>query len=304
MKKTFTLIFLILPFFVLSQNSFPIVKEGAVYREGVGYLVNPPNQFEYEKKQFLMNGDTVMFGKTYKKLYETNYDSIINSKIYIGAIRQDSASRVYFVKDSSFRFFTFFPPEFTQDKEVLLYDLGAGIGDTVIIPNNVDSFNIISGADSVLINGEYRQRLQVNTQALMGQVYWIEGIGSSKGLFSPALDEFEWNFRLNCYEDQNIFWNNPELSGESCFTVSTSEEKRSPTVQIYPNPASSHIIIEIEAESERAVDIYNLGGQLILSKELANNQVRISVSGWNPGLYFLRINTVNGIVTRKVVVRK
>ncbi len=302
MQKLFTLIFLLIPFFMNSQNSYKLVKDDAVYREGVGYLINPPHQFGYEKKQFLMKGDTVMLGNTYKKLYETNYDSIISTKTYIGAIRQDSDSKVYFVKENSFYFHSMFHPDFTDSTEVMLYDFNIGIGDTVMVSNYMDSIKVVVDEDSVLINGEYRKRWQMRDKSSFPNYHWIEGIGSTKGLFSPALEEDENKFSLNCYEDLHVFWNNPEISS-NCYTVGSVEAKRAVAVEIFPNPAISHITVKCEANSVAAMDIYNLAGQLILSKELDNNVSSISVSGWNPGLYFIRINTGNGIITKKVVVK-
>ena len=52
------------------------------------------------------------------------------------------------------------------------------------------------------------------------------------------------------------------------------------------------------------IKIYNLIGKVILEKKVENNEIKLNTSDFEPGLYFLKIKTENGIVTRKVTVKK
>ena len=304
MKKTLTFILLWLPIIMVSQSNYPLVKDGAIWREGVGYQT--PEYSGYDKIQFQMQGDTMLFGKTYKKVFETNYDSSITTKTYVGAMREDSLSRVYFVKDSTFGgFFESFPAQFTDTNEVMLYDFSLTVNDTFINPASArDSITVVESIDSVLINGSYRQRYRVEDSNYISTVYWIEGIGSTKGLFSTAFYEFEWVYYLNCYEDSNLFWTNPEIS-LGCFEVSVEEKKQEPSkLHVYPNPAAAQFTVASESFRIKSIELYNLSGQLILRKEANNKQVKVNIMDHHPGLYFVKIKTGNGVRTQKINIVK
>ncbi|MFW6328120.1 MAG: T9SS type A sorting domain-containing protein [Bacteroidota bacterium] len=298
MKKAFLLIMALLPLFLTSQNTKALVKDGAVWREIVHYMNSPS-----DKIQFLIQGDTVLLGETYKKVYKTNYDSTLIWKKYFGAIREDSNARIYFLIDSVYSSYgdLYFPGEFTDTTEVLLYDFSAGIGDTVIVPNYLDSNNIITQIDSIQIIGEYRKKYVISTFSY-GSEYWIEGIGSINGLFGPALYE-DFNMTdLLCYEDSVIFWDNPEFVG-GCFDVGIESESLSQkSIKVFPNPVSSVLSVVEGNEVIGTVEVYNLAGQRIFNNRVDGKQLQIYVADWNPGLYLLKVKTNNIVTIKKFIV--
>ena len=67
---------------------------------------------------------------------------------------------------------------------------------------------------------------------------------------------------------------------------------------VYPNPSYNIIFVE-GFESTFIVDIYDLNGKLLLSKQLNANQ--FDISSLAKGLYFIKLSTAEGSVVRKFV---
>ena len=154
---------------------------------------------------YYVQGEEVINNKTYAKLYSKGhwYESLIhpdgtgcnrkgdNMDVYEGALRTEN-NIVYF-------------KPFDWGTEQLLFDYNLKTGDT--LPDTI-FFNwgnnpdlIVSSMDSVqLESGEYRTCW--NLQEIdFGMSFWfIEGIGTNKGLFHELIP-FEWDSELICYSE-------------------------------------------------------------------------------------------------------
>jgi len=98
--------------------------------------------------------------------------------------------------------------------------------------------------------------------------------------------------------------------GILCEGEGIEETGRAPSVLIYPNPTNGELRIEsvdIRVESVDIFDIYGRNvGSIFPSKNLEGWQpkadgVVLDISNFPAGIYFLKIHTENGIVTKKVV---
>jgi len=69
---------------------------------------------------------------------------------------------------------------------------------------------------------------------------------------------------------------------------------------IYPNPASTHLFIANDQEEIVSARIYDLSGQLTLSKEYPAG--RIELSGLQSGMYILQLRTADKIAATRIVV--
>jgi DNA-binding beta-propeller fold protein YncE len=70
-------------------------------------------------------------------------------------------------------------------------------------------------------------------------------------------------------------------------------------IEIYPNPARSYFVVRLPHTVDRQnLKIFDVSGKLVRSLELNNSkslkesEVRISLKGINPGIYFLQLGTV------------
>jgi hypothetical protein len=92
----------------------------------------------------------------------------------------------------------------------------------------------------------------------------------------------------------------------STATVVVSEGLNQATansVKVFPNPASTKVTIE--GENLVNVKLYNMLGQLMVSKNAVNGKVSLPVADYNNGSYILRAETADGKTTiRSVVIKK
>lgn len=75
------------------------------------------------------------------------------------------------------------------------------------------------------------------------------------------------------------------------------------SVQLYPNPTASELTIFIAEASEVDIRIYNLLGKLMINEpnKLIANTLVLDVSSLQTGVYFVRINSENGTVTKRFI---
>lgn len=75
---------------------------------------------------------------------------------------------------------------------------------------------------------------------------------------------------------------------------------------LFPNPASDHISIKGENVSIRNADIslHNIIGEEVMHIKSESNQLKIDLSPYKNGIYFIRIRTSEGIATKKIIVNK
>lgn len=73
--------------------------------------------------------------------------------------------------------------------------------------------------------------------------------------------------------------------------------------QLYPNPASSHLVISTEHRGE--IEIYNLSAQKLKQQSIQKNRERIDLTQFPSGMYILKMKAENGqIQAEKFVVEK
>jgi hypothetical protein len=264
-----------------------------------------PNNQWFVNYQYIMNGDTLIGSKQYRKVYYNNVDDQIPRQ-YIGGLREDSIRRIFFFPCCT----TMPSPSFhqfpVQTAEQLLYTFNnLSVGDT--LPININNTKIVvMGIDSILIGGNMRKRYEVrNPNMLFNPEYWIEGIGSTKDLLSPYTYEFEWELISLCYHDTDIFYFNPPGAVDSCHYTYTGIDAYEPlTYQIIvsPNPATDHLNIQLPQIDENTVlTIYDQLGKAIKIKAINNKEASFNISGLSRGVYILEVATEKAISREKFV---
>ena len=71
-------------------------------------------------------------------------------------------------------------------------------------------------------------------------------------------------------------------------------------VEVYPNPTSD--VLFIEGHHMKSVAVFNALGQKMLEETPNTDALQLHLSGWNDGLYWLRLETPDGVVTRPFVI--
>lgn len=263
-----------------SQN---ITDEGN--RWNVRYSAFGPN---VSTSIYRIGDETVIDGVAYKEvLYST--DESGQDWLPSGTRIREEGQKVYWL---------------SSDGEALLYDFSAEVGDTLDLSfpaDNPPCRPVVTSVDSVMLNnGEWRKRMTVFSG--LDEATWVEGIGSTGGLLSGnrqlCWTDYGWSLLCFHHNDLLLYPENPP----TCFVVST-DEPLLPAVRVFPNPASSEIVVE-GGDRIATLRLYHADGRLALERRVAAEQARMTVSHLPKGIYSLSLVMETGrTLALKIAVR-
>lgn len=294
MKKKIILLSIIISLFfqhTYSQQYYSFPTDTAYWNTIMWY--NNGTTEWINNYQYIMQGDTVLKGKTYSKIY-LKYD---NSSIeqYFGGIREDSIKNIYFFPNSICAP-AIKQPGFPSDTmECLLYTFN-NLDSGSVVPINISNANItVTAVDSVLVGNIFHKRYKIsNSNMIHPPEYWIEGVGSTKELFAPYCEETTWELYTLCFEDTASYYINTPNGVDSChYSLNIGlNEYALQSINIYPNPASDIIHFDFSNKTEfskNTISIYNIEGKLIQNINVPENTSNISFKvNLENGLYFYR----------------
>ena len=169
-------------------------------------------------------------------------------------------------------------------EEFLLFDFTLEVGDYI----NVNGFNhTIMGIGY----GDFFGMENLRYYELHEFLSLIEGIGLSTNGVSDG-------FELNCiffpvFEDLDVINMNQPLDINDITLDKLS---------IYPNPVVDNLQIEFNSVSEiKNVKVYSILGELVLTPQYKKENNQIDVSSLINGIYFLKIETEIGYLTKKII---
>ena len=101
-----------------------------------------------------------------------------------------------------------------------------------------------------------------------------------------------------------------ELTGREVFLCRfdmgavTAAEPALPIVQVYPNPATSQLVVSLgqTPTAHTELSMQDMAGRVVLRKKAVAASETLNVTGLAAGLYLLHIATPTGSVTKKIVV--
>ncbi|MCK9400648.1 MAG: T9SS type A sorting domain-containing protein [Bacteroidales bacterium] len=114
---------------------------------------------------------------------------------------------------------------------------------------------------------------------------------------------------LKISNGQNLFYynstgcNSREEVDSACNLISVEDLDLNPAFTIYPNPASTTIIIGIPHSTaiNTFLAIYNLNSQQILMRQITGPETTIDIRGLAQGVYFVRLNNDRTVQVVKLV---
>ena len=104
-----------------------------------------------------------------------------------------------------------------------------------------------------------------------------------------------------CESDYAASLNDPEQNYISIDLTSTEENLES-SLKLYPNPTNG--LVSIELEGLQKVMVYNALGQILLSKETSGDMLQLDLSGFENGLYWVKVMAQTGAVVRTFVISR
>lgn len=86
-------------------------------------------------------------------------------------------------------------------------------------------------------------------------------------------------------------------------TTNTNSPALDQKVQLFPNPASEKISINIADLDGEHLEVFNNFGQLLMEKNIHSSLTELNTKKWDAGIYFVKIKTAEGVVSKRFVVK-
>jgi len=81
------------------------------------------------------------------------------------------------------------------------------------------------------------------------------------------------------------------------------DDKVFDNTQIFPNPATD--VVKIKADHTIiSVSVFNYTGQMIYTKGVENSEYMLNTSQFDPGIYIFRIETTEGTLSKRILIKK
>lgn len=86
-------------------------------------------------------------------------------------------------------------------------------------------------------------------------------------------------------------------------TTSVGEiQHNSSTMNVFPNPAKNQMTIS--AKGMNNVKIYDIVGQEVMNVSVKEDEITLDVENFANGVYFVSVETANGLISKKIVINK
>ena len=72
-------------------------------------------------------------------------------------------------------------------------------------------------------------------------------------------------------------------------------------LKIYPNPSVKYV--NIENAKGAVLDVFNISGQKVFSRQLTRPRYVLDIGNWEQGAYYFRFRGKQGVKTQKVIVK-
>lgn len=284
--KRINYLFLSLLFYTITfsaQNYDPVIKDGSFWdiEKQLGGVCSTANY------KYLIGNDTIIEGKTYKKLLFSQFDLASNNNsspcpIYKSPavvsfnnfieidkyIRENVSEKKVYIWADKEQNGTF--------KEFTLYDFSLEIGEKM---TNSYAEN---GNDITIVNIDYDDKGKKRFHQENHPFVYTQGIGSSGGIINFDAIIGEGNETLFCYgntQNQN-----------NCTPVLATEKYNLSKTEIYPNPTANTISLKNVPLDSRIRIVTILGKQI---DSFILKQKTIDISNYKKGIYFIEITTSN-----------
>ncbi len=260
--------------------------------------------FRWNVEKFI-NGDTVISGISYHKIYESGYyaqyglpaqnliDSYYYYNTYFGVIRQGANKKVYTYNTFS-----------NQDE--LLYDFNLQVGDTIPFavnhPTGFGDTLTISRIDSIFDGTNYRKHffITAHQSGFTDSNYTsiIEGIGSTYGLFYIIDPPFEYTGTLKCFiQNDSTKYTDGSLNACDLITNVNEHSQQGFSINIFPNPFNYSTTIKVSDEFFNAeLNIFNAIGEVVNHQTIKGKTLIIYRNDFDEGIYFYQITSNKGKV--------
>lgn len=86
--------------------------------------------------------------------------------------------------------------------------------------------------------------------------------------------------------------------------LARSAQSMARNVEIYPNPASDRLYINIRSLHGEYLEVFNAQGQRVSMEPIRSDYIQLATDHFQPGIYLIRIRAEEGILTKRVLINK
>ena len=260
-------------------------------------------------QKYWFEGDTIIKDIRYTKVYRQYCSSATEcgDLEYYAAVREDTlVGKIYCIQKF-------------DGVERLLADFNVDVGDRVTLcsytmtPNLQQGEEIgevienevqIDAIDSILINNQYRKRVNYHFSSFWDYDSFVEGIGNMEhGLFFTfdlgLPDARAVPIFLCLHVDDNLIYQKPYY--DTCFMKDDGvgiKEINHSDFEIYPTIVKDKLFFKTNYNSS-SYKIYNMQGKVCLTGISSDNTV--GVSTLHPGVYYIVSNNDNKVYANKFI---
>lgn len=247
---------------------------------------------QVESYGYYLNGDTIIDGTEYKKVYRSGVIDFVwmsSSPVDADCVGSESLNTpvpVAYLRESNNKFFLF-----ASGKDTLLMDFNLSVGSQVPLSFiNDDPSMTVSSIDTIINDSIVRRRFYLQGNSISPGVddYILEGIGSAAGLLEhlPSISMFNdcTPGALTCF----MVGSSPLFTTDvnSCNNPAIIYENNNVDFEFYPNPSNSEVLMK-GYSSGAQVSIYDLNGRIVYEGPCVE---KLNISHLPASLYFLKIS--------------
>ena len=130
------------------------------------------------------------------------------------------------------------------------------------------------------------------------------GFSDASGDILPQFDSGDHTHFTNAGH-QLLFNNfkNAKIDSVLCVSVSTGVDGQTATheMNVYPNPTNGKVNVQIGSYEHAQMSVYTMYGECIYQQTCASSNPQIDLRSQPGGVYFLKVNTMSGIVVKKII---
>ncbi len=264
-----------------------------------------PGMFLNYYWHYQIKGDTVISGRYYQKIYNSN-----TSSIPIDTTCPKTSNLLYF--DSNRVYYN----------TTLIYDFNLNLGDTFNLYVNGPSHNgyypfVVSFVDSIFVGSRWRKRITLAKSGFnFSPIKWVEGIGDINYGFNSSYGSVESYIytggygQLTCFSEhwQSTYGINCTFSNGTCLVGLEEGNNEMKQINLIPQPASDIMYIQstqLVFRQEEIPIIYDISGKqhTIPMQYINKNTYKLEVSILSAGFYVVAIKTEKGVVRKKIIVQ-
>jgi len=254
-------------------------------------------------------------GHTFRHVYITDYD-VNNPSIYKPLFMSDREPSVFYIirryrveDDNPWGFHIKICIDYYRDygetlEATFCHDITKNYEYEEVICNYTTHLESNAGQNSVQLqwsnsaNNEfirgyhvYRDNMRITSQLLTNSTYLDEDLLTG-----------DYEYYVKTYYMEGCISDRSNYVIET-ITVGVNEVNALERIEIYPNPTTGELKIQNLTFKVTDLQIFDVYGRNILTSPmpLLSHEISLNISHLQPGIYFVRITTEKGVVTKKVV---